>query len=91
MSININILSNFNGSGFDKLSRELGRLSTPIEKVAAVSRSLAPAAVIGLTALTGMAVSAVRAAEEAQVANDRLDAVAKSMNLFGSQTEKVTD
>jgi phage-related protein len=38
-----------------------------------------------------MAVSAVRAAEEAQVANDRLDAVAKSMNLFGSQTEKVTD
>jgi hypothetical protein len=91
MSININILSNFNGSGFDKLSRELGRLSTPIEKVAAVSRSLAPAAVIGLTALTGMAVSAVRAAEEAQVANDRLDAVAKSMNLFGSQTERVTD
>jgi hypothetical protein len=91
MSININILSNFNGSGFDKLEKELKRLTTPMEKVAAVSRSLAPAAVIGLTALTGMAVSAVRAAEEAQVANDRLDAVAKSMNLFGSQTEKVTD
>jgi hypothetical protein len=91
MSININILSNFNGSGFNKLEKELKRLTTPIEKVAAVSRSLAPAAVIGLTALTGMAVSAVRAAEEAQVANDRLDAVAKSMNLFGSQTEKVTD
>jgi hypothetical protein len=91
MSININILSNFNGSGFDRLEKELKRLTTPMEKVAAVSRSLAPAAVIGLTALTGMAVSAVRAAEEAQVANDRLDAVAKSMNLFGSQTEKVTD
>jgi hypothetical protein len=91
MSININILSNFNGAGFDKLTRELGRLTTPIEKVAAVSRSLAPAAIIGLTALTGMAVGAVRAAEEAQVANDRLDAVAKSMNLFGSETEKVTD
>jgi hypothetical protein len=91
MSININILSNFNGSGFNKLEKELKRLTTPIEKVAAVSRSLAPAAVIGLTALTGMAVSAVRAAEEAQVANDRLDAVAKSMNLFGSQTDKVTD
>jgi hypothetical protein len=91
MSININILSNFNGSGFTKLEKELNRLTTPMEKLGAVSRSLAPAAVIGLTALTGMAVSAVRAAEEAQVANDRLDAVAKSMNLFGSQTEKVTD
>jgi hypothetical protein len=91
MSININILSNFNGAGFSKLEKELKRLTTPIEKVAAVSRSLAPAAVIGLTALTGMAVSAVRAAEEAQVANDRLDAVANAMNLFGAETSKVTD
>ena len=91
MSININILSNFNGSGFNKLEKELKRLTTPMEKLGAVSRSLAPAAAIGLTALAGMAVSAVRAAEEAQVANDRLDAVAKSMNLFGSQTDKVTD
>jgi phage-related protein len=91
MSININILSNFNGSGFTKLEKELKRLTTPMEKLGAVSRSLAPAAAIGLTAMAGMAVSAVRAAEEAQVANDRLDAVAKSMNLFGSQTDKVTD
>jgi hypothetical protein len=91
MSININILSNFNGAGFDKLTRELGRLSTPIEKVAAVSRSLAPAAIIGLTALTGVAVGAVRAAEEAEVANNRLDSVAKSMGLFGDNTKNVTD
>jgi hypothetical protein len=91
MSININILSNFNGAGFDKLTRELDRLSTPIEKVAAVSRSLAPAAIIGLTALTGVAVGAVRAAEEAEVANNRLDSVAKSMGLFGTNTKAVTD
>jgi TP901 family phage tail tape measure protein len=51
MSININILSNFNGAGFDKLQRELGRLNTPVEKLGAVTRSLAPAAVIGLGAL----------------------------------------
>jgi hypothetical protein len=89
MSININILSNFNGAGFDKLSRELGRLSTPIEKVAAVSRSLAPAAIIGLTALSGMAVGAVRAAEEAEVADRRLANIAESMNLFGSSTDQV--
>jgi len=50
MTININILSNFNGAGFDKLSRELQRLDTPIEKIGAVTRSLAPAAIIGLGA-----------------------------------------
>jgi TP901 family phage tail tape measure protein len=51
MSININILSNFNGAGFDKLERELKRLNTPIEKLGAITRSLAPAAIIGLGAL----------------------------------------
>jgi TP901 family phage tail tape measure protein len=51
MSININILSNFNSSGFDKLSRELGRLDTPMEKLGATTRMLAPAAIIGLGAL----------------------------------------
>jgi hypothetical protein len=91
MAININILSNFNGSGFTKLEKELKRLDTPMEKLGAVSRSLAPAAAVGLTALTAMGLSAVRAAEEAQVANNRLDAVAKSMNLFGSATDTVTD
>jgi hypothetical protein len=91
MSININILSNFNGSGFDKLSRELGRLNTPMEKIAAVSRTLAPAAQIGLVALGGMAVGALRAAEEAEVANNRLDSVADSMGLFGAETKTVTD
>jgi hypothetical protein len=91
MSININILSNFNGTGFDRLTRELDRLNTPMEKIAAVSRSLAPAAIIGLTALSGMAVGALRAAEEAEVANNRLDSVAKSMGLFGTNTKAVTD
>ena len=91
MSININILSNFNGSGFDKLEKELKRLTTPMEKIGAVSKALAPAAMIGLTALTGMAVGALRAAEEAQVANNRLDSVAQSMGLFASNTKVVTD
>ena len=91
MAININILSNFNGSGFDKLGKELKRLDTPMEKLGATTRALAPAATVGLTALTAMGLSAVRAAEEAQQANNRLDAVAKSMNLFGSATDNVTD
>ena len=91
MSININILSNFNGSGFDKLTRELDRLNTPMEKIAAVSRTLAPAAQIGLVALAGLSVGAIRAAEEAEVADNRLQNVAESMGLFGSQTDAVVD
>ena len=62
MSININILSNFNGAGFDKLDRELKRLNTPIEKLGAITRSLAPAAIIGLGAL---AVGATKSVTEA--------------------------
>ena len=89
--IKINILSNFNSSGFDKLTRELRRLDTPIEKLGAVSRSLAPAAQIGLIAMTGLGAAAIRAAEDAQVADRRLGNIAKSMNLFGSETEAVTN
>jgi hypothetical protein len=88
--IKINILSNFNAQGFTKLQRELKRLDTPIEKLGAVTRSLAPAAQIGLVALTALGTAAVRAAEDAQVADRRLASVADSMNLFGTQTGAVT-
>jgi hypothetical protein len=88
--IKINILSNFNAQGFSKLQRELKRLDTPIEKLGAVTRSLAPAAQIGLVALTALGASALRAAEDAQVADRRLANVAESMNLFGTQTGAVT-
>lgn len=88
--IRINILSNFNSSGFDKLQRELRRLDTPIEKLGAVSRSLAPAAQIGLVAMTALGAGAVRAAEEAAIADNRLSQVAKSMGLFGKNTSAVT-
>jgi TP901 family phage tail tape measure protein len=64
MSININILSNFNSSGFDKLGRELKRLDTPIEKLGAITRSLAPAAIIGLGALALGAMKSVTEAND---------------------------
>jgi hypothetical protein len=91
MSININILSNFNGSGFDKLEKELNRLTTPMEKIAAVSRTMAPVAQMALVALGGMAVGAVRAAEEAEVADNRLQNIAESMGLFGKETDAVVE
>ena len=87
--IKINILSNFNAQGFTKLQRELKRLDTPIEKLGAVTRSLAPAAQIGLVAMTALGAAAIRAAEDAQVADKRLANVADSMGLFGKETETV--
>lgn len=89
--IKINILSNFNSQGFDKLRRELKRLDTPIEKLGAVSKALAPAAQIGLIAMGGLGAAAIRAAEDAQVADKRLANIAESMNLFGKETSTVTN
>jgi TP901 family phage tail tape measure protein len=77
MSININILSNFNSSGFDKLSRELKRLDTPIEKLGAITRSLAPAAIIGLGAL------AVGASKSVTEANDLAIGLREVVTLTG--------
>jgi TP901 family phage tail tape measure protein len=67
MSININILSNFNSSGFDKLGKELGRLDTPMEKLGATTRALAPAATVALGALTVGAVASVTQANNLAV------------------------
>lgn len=77
MSININILSNFNSSGFDKLSRELGRLDTPMEKLGATTRALAPAAIIGLGAL------AVGATKSVTEANDLAIGLREVVTLTG--------
>jgi TP901 family phage tail tape measure protein len=77
MSININILSNFNGAGFDKLTRELKRLDTPIEKLGAITRSLAPAAIVGLGAL------AVGATKSVTEANDLAVGLREVVTLTG--------
>ena len=45
---------------------------------------------LGFSAMVRGFKDATAAAQEAEVANKRIDAIAKSMNEFGSQTEKVT-
>jgi TP901 family phage tail tape measure protein len=62
--IKINILSSFNASGFDKLQRDLKRLDTPMEKLGATTRALAPAATIALGALALGATKAVGSAND---------------------------
>ena len=83
MSININILSNFNGSGFDKLSRELDRLNTPLEKLGAISKTLAPAAQIGVVALGALGASAVNAA------SDMVEAQTAVNEIFGKSADAI--
>jgi hypothetical protein len=46
---------------------------------------------LGFTGIVSGLRDAVQAAEEAQVANERIDAIAKSMDLFGNQTKRTTD
>jgi hypothetical protein len=60
------------------LGRSLGRIGTTI------------AAAFSVRAVTNFAGDAIKAAEAAEVANRRLDQIAKSMNLFGAETGMVT-
>jgi hypothetical protein len=46
---------------------------------------------LGFTSIVQGFKDSVAAAEEAKVANERIDAIALSMNEFGNQTRKVTD
>lgn len=91
MAITINILSSFKNTGFQRLEKELSRLETPMQKVAATARALGPAATVGFGALALGATQAIQAAEDVQVADARLQQIAESMNLFGTETTKVVD
>lgn len=83
MSININILSNFNGAGFSKLERELSRLQTPMEKIGATARALGPMATIGFGALTALSVKAVNSA------SDMVEAQTAVNQIFGKSTAEI--
>jgi hypothetical protein len=85
MSININILSNFNGTGFDKLTRELDRVTTPLEKVAVLSRTFAPAARLGLLAIGGLGATAVNSA------SDMVEAQTAVNQIFGESAAALID
>jgi TP901 family phage tail tape measure protein len=80
--IKINILSNFNAQGFTKLQKELKRLDTPMEKLGATTRALAPAATIALGAL------AIGAAKAVGSANDLALGLREVVTLTGETGEE---
>jgi hypothetical protein len=95
LALNVEILGEF-----QKLTKatqgaegSLGKLN---DKVSSVSKGIGKAIggiaiALGFTGIVSGLRDAVAAAEEAEVANQRIDAIAKSMDLFGNQTKRTTD
>ena len=86
MAINLPIVSKFVDKGvkeaegaFSGLGKSLGKLGGAI------------AAAFSVTAITNFAKESLAAAEGVQVANNRLDQIAKSMGIFGAETQAVSD
>jgi hypothetical protein len=73
-----------------------GSLQTLEGKVSGVANGIKKAVgalgiALGFNAIVNGFKDAVRAAETAKSANDRIDSIAKSMNEFGGQTKQTTD
>lgn len=86
MAINLPIVSKFIDKGVKEAEGAFGGLSKSLGKLGGVI-----AAAFSVTAITNFAKESLAAAEGVQVANNRIDQIAKSMNLFGAETQKVSD
>jgi len=87
MAINIPIVSSFNNRGLTQAQSQFQKFGSSIKRGLRVATIAAAAAL----AVGVVAVRFAKMAEEAQVANNRLDQVAHSMGIFGDQTSVVTD
>ena len=88
MSVNVVIKSIFDNKGIQSAQKEFGKIGKSIAKLGA-----GVGAGIGLAAAgtTAFAVSALKGAEAAQIAQNRLDQVAKSMGIFGAEAGSVSE
>lgn len=80
-----NIVSKFDNTGVKQAEGAFGGLGTSLSKLGGII-----AAAFSVRAITNFAKESITAAEGVQVANNRLDQIAKSMGLFGEQTAEVT-
>ena len=87
MAVNVVLKSVFDDKGIKQAQNEFSKVGKTLGiTFAAVTAATAVAA----GALAKFGVEAVKGAEEAAIAQRRLDQVAKSMNLFGTQTAAVS-
>jgi hypothetical protein len=88
--ISIPIISEFNAKGINRAQKEFKQLETVGQKAQFAIKKAALPATLALGALAAGAKKAIDAGEAVGTANARINQINKSMNLFGSQTDKVT-
>lgn len=88
MAVNVVLKSVFDDKGIRNAQQELGNLGKGI----GIAFAAVSAAVVGAgIAIAKFGADSISAAEEVRQADNRLGQVAKSMGLFGAQTEAVTN
>lgn len=87
MAINVRIGTAFNSKGLQQAQSQFQRFGKSIKRGLAVGAVVAAS----VAAIGAVSVRFAKMAEEAQIANNRLDQIAQSMGLFGDQTSAVTD
>ena len=87
MSGNVKVVlkSVFDDKGIKQAQSSFGAIGGSLKKVGG-----AVAAAFSVAAISSFATGAIKAAEAAQVANNRLDQIASSMGIFGNQATAVT-
>jgi hypothetical protein len=90
MAIAIPLITTYDGKGVKRAMQEFKQLETVGQKAQFALKKAAIPAALALGALGAGAKSALLAGEAVNSANARIGQINKSMNLFGSQTDKVT-
>ena len=85
MAINLPIVSKYDDKGVKQAEGSLDKLSGSVKKFGGIL-----AAAFSVAAVGSFVKDALLGAEAAQVATDRLNQVAKSMGIFGEETEAVS-
>ena len=85
-AINLPIVSKFDDKGVRQATSAFDGISSNLGKIAGLI-----GAAFSVRAITNFAKESITAAEGVAVANARIDQIAKSMNLFGEETQAVAD
>lgn len=86
MALNLNIVSKFNDKGVKEATAAFSGVGKTLGKLGGII-----AAAFSVAAISNFAKESIAAAEGVAVANQRLDQIAKSMGIFGEQTQAVSD
>jgi hypothetical protein len=89
MALSIPIISEFNSKGIDKAKQEFKQLETVGQKAQFAIRKAAIPAALAIGALAAGAKSALKAGEEVNSANKRIEQINKTMGLFGDSSDAV--